>query len=131
MSSIDTKLLKALLSRLSKGAFQEFVVELFKSPPLPRNVKVAQELGEGVILSRGHESHGMYSGHYAAQVTNFLPAELLRNPSRIAVETDELVSTLKRIDTFNRDIFQERFDTRYLLTQEYSPLQSICFLTGC
>jgi len=130
MSGIDAKLLKALLSRLSKGAFQEFMFELFKAPNGPKNMKVAQDLGEGVILNHSDESHGIYGGYYAAQVTDFLPAELLTSPRQIIVNTDELVSKLKRIDTFNQDIFQERFDTRYLLTQEYSPLQSICFLNN-
>lgn len=130
MSGINAKLLRTLLSRLSKGAFQEFIFELYKAPTESENTKVAQALGEGVILRHSDESHGIYGGYYAAQVTDFLPAELLSNPRQIAVDTDELVSRLKRIDSFNQYVFRERFDSRYLLTQEYSPLQSICFLNN-
>jgi hypothetical protein len=130
MSGIDAKLLKTLLSRLSKGAFQEFIFELYKAPTGREDTEVAQELGEGVLLRHSDESHGIYGGYYAAQVTDFLPAELLSSPRQIAVDTDELVSTLKRIDSFNQYVFRERFDARYLLTQEYSPLQSICFLNN-
>jgi hypothetical protein len=87
---MDKSLLKDLLSRLSKYAFQAFTYELLNTTYV---VTEWPEIGEGVYRRplNGEPLFDPYDGLY---INHYLPVELLRIPSEIEVRDPEIIRTL-------------------------------------
>jgi hypothetical protein len=91
---MDKSLLKDLLSRLSKYAFQAFTYELLNTTYA---VTEWPEIGEGVYLRplSFHYGESWFNPrHDGLYINHYLPLELLRNPFEIEVRDPEITRTL-------------------------------------
>jgi len=95
---MDDSTLKNLLSRLSKQAFEAFIVELYNSEKFEHNIKPLEEVGDnvfyrGIVASYGQSIHSTF-------ILQYLPIELLKNPEIHLLDDETLIPTLKQLCNF-------------------------------
>jgi hypothetical protein len=122
---VDKALLKDLLSRLNKYAFQAFVFEMIGVLSDEYHVEPAAELSDVIYYKETS-----LSTYYGAYLTHFLPIELLETPNHLNVEDDEITRKLESIRKHAEKLLHEIYNPLYVLTQDYSPLQEIIFLNN-
>jgi hypothetical protein len=137
---VDESLLKNLLSRFNKYAFQSFTLELLRAEYGSRGIIPVTRFGEGIykrdvtdeILAAElggvpgservpRQGRGMYHGLY---VCHFLPCELLKHPDHVDVADPLMLRTLERI--------YQAYKNKVVLPMPglASPLQGIFFLNN-
>lgn len=134
---MDVTLLKNLLSRFSKYAFQSFVFKLMTSQYGKEAIKLKPKLGEG-IFSRdvtdeifaaelgskgvGESWRGTYHSLY---ITHFLPLELMKSPDQIDIADPLILNTLESIHSFYK-----RKKIILPMPGLESPLQGLFFINN-
>ena len=95
---MDDSTLKTLLSRLSRQAFEAFIVEFYNSKGDQYDLNLLREVGDGVYYRGLLDSYGQ--SLHSVFILQYLPLELLRNPEAHLLDEDILVPILKRLFKF-------------------------------
>lgn len=126
---VDKSLLKNLIARLNKHAFEAFVPIFFNLSRQERGERFEPfaEIGEGVFRvelldSYGGSIHALYMVHY-------LPIEVFRRPKEILVADPTIVGKLRRIrDRYKGELGQWGMVSPYLVPGK--ALREIYFLNN-
>lgn len=105
---MDREILRNLLSRLNRYAFESFIYEMFKTGYGADHFRPLEGLGEGIYSrdledyvlppEEGEESHyGLFDAVY---LIHFLPLEVFRRPNETDVNDPELKRRLESVRRF-------------------------------
>ena len=97
---MQPSLLKDLLYRFNKYAFQCFTLEMLRAGYGEACIMPRADFGEGIFLRDPWDDLGGYPGIY---VTHYVPVELLKDPSTINVRDPEILQAMERICEFTKD----------------------------
>ncbi len=90
---MDKDLLTTLLSRLSKHAFEEFILEKWRDSEEP--LHPLTEAGNGVFYQEWRHSYG--GTVHTVFLTHYLPLELFHKPADLNVADPELLRRLQKV----------------------------------
>jgi len=90
---VDEGLLKNLIARLSKHAFEAFVPIFFSTPNEP--CEAVPEIGEGVFRTKLLNSYG--GSIHALYLLHFLPVEVFKHPKQVVIAEPSIIGKLQRI----------------------------------
>lgn len=128
---MDTILLKNLLSRLSRHAFENFVVDLFNyyydDEDPDENLVAIPNAGEGVYYQGLLDSYG--GSLHKVFLVHFLPLELFKTFKPESVVDEELSQRLKKVyEIYKGQIGYWGIVSEYL--RKATKLQSLGFITN-
>src|SRR5439155_1279284 len=93
---MDDNLLKSVLGRFSRHAFEAFVLELFnKDKALAGSHSLLPQIGEGVFSAPLIDSYG--DSLHIVTVLHYLPFELFQLPETLQLVDDCLIARLRGI----------------------------------
>ncbi len=72
MIPVDTSLIRSILSRLSKGAFESFIIEMFSDKH--ESIELVEGFNEGIYYATLLDSYG--GTLHTVYITHYLPIEL-------------------------------------------------------
>lgn len=121
---MDKNLLKSLLTRLSRHAFESFVVELFstKSP-----FRVLPEAGEGVYYQELLDSYG--GSLHTAFLLHYSPLELFNRPNLNSISDPDILQRLRNV----RNLYKGQIGYWGMISpflRKADRLQSLGFVTN-
>ena len=92
---MDKRFLKNLLSRMSKHAFEDFVLSFFRDSHSQESFEPFPEIGEGVFCAELIDSYG--GSIHALYIIHFLPMEIFNRPKEVLIADPTIIGKLKRI----------------------------------
>lgn len=122
---MNLDILKKLLSRLNKYAFESFALALVNETGLP--FFPATEAGQGVYYRELSLSKG--TSFHSVLVTHFLPIDLFKEPAKVDIADPFLVERLRNIQRIYNGKTSPLGLLEPLLVEE-DQLQSLSFLTN-
>ncbi len=90
---MDEGLLRNLIARLSKHAFEAFIPIFFSTPDEP--CEPFPEIGEGVFRTKLLDSYG--GSIHAIYLLHFLPVEVFKHPKEVILGEPSIIGKLQRI----------------------------------
>ncbi len=123
---MDPKLLTAILSRLSKHAFEDFVLEQWREGEAV--LHPLKEAGAGVFFEEWMESYG--GDIHSVYLTHYLPLDLFSDPARLSVRDPSLVRRLEVV----RKLYEGKvghFGYVAEMLEEVPRLRNLAFLINC
>lgn len=122
---MDKRLIKDILSRLSRQAFEAFVMALFRNSKPYEPFDPLPDMGEGVYRRELIDSYG--GSIHAVYVMHYLPIEVFNHPEEMNIFEPAIVEKLKRIrDKYKNEVGQWGMVSPELVVD--NKLNSIWFL---